>query len=250
VNTQVQFNDSGAFGGDAGMTYAKATDVLTVGGVTTGAINASSAVVNPGVLTVTGGGRIVTTGSSGTIAAVAGAGPAKLELQAAGTAGDASMMAFHRPGIFAAIFGLDTDNQWKVGGWSYGAVSYKILHEANSFVIDGSGNLNLGARIIYGTGYVQSGAVSGGYSYLASYSGALDFRTMQTFGVAAGSTITTMTALAGQICRILVNGNGLINLPSSVKWADGSPVWGTTSTIVSMWTDGGTFWATTTPYNT
>ncbi len=32
-NTQVQFNDSGAFGGDAGLTYNKATDVLTaVGG--------------------------------------------------------------------------------------------------------------------------------------------------------------------------------------------------------------------------
>lgn len=31
-NTQVQFNDSGAFGGDAGLTYNKTTDTLTVGG--------------------------------------------------------------------------------------------------------------------------------------------------------------------------------------------------------------------------
>ena len=30
--TQVQFNDAGAFGGDAGMTYAKATDTLTLAG--------------------------------------------------------------------------------------------------------------------------------------------------------------------------------------------------------------------------
>lgn len=29
--TQVQFNDAGAFGGDAGLTYAKATDTLTTG---------------------------------------------------------------------------------------------------------------------------------------------------------------------------------------------------------------------------
>jgi len=29
-NTQVQFNDGGAFGGDAGLTYNKTTDVLTV----------------------------------------------------------------------------------------------------------------------------------------------------------------------------------------------------------------------------
>lgn len=31
-DTYVQFNDGGSFGGDAGLTYAKATDVLTVGG--------------------------------------------------------------------------------------------------------------------------------------------------------------------------------------------------------------------------
>lgn len=39
-NTQVQFNDSSAFGGDAGMTYVKATDILTlVGGIVIGSSN-------------------------------------------------------------------------------------------------------------------------------------------------------------------------------------------------------------------
>lgn len=38
-NTQVQFNDGGSFGGDAGMTYNKTTDALTVAGsVTTAAL--------------------------------------------------------------------------------------------------------------------------------------------------------------------------------------------------------------------
>jgi hypothetical protein len=32
-DTQVQFNDAGSFGGDAGMTYNKTTDVLTVVGI-------------------------------------------------------------------------------------------------------------------------------------------------------------------------------------------------------------------------
>ena len=32
-NTQVQFNDSGAFGGDAGLTYDKTTDTLAVGAI-------------------------------------------------------------------------------------------------------------------------------------------------------------------------------------------------------------------------
>jgi hypothetical protein len=41
------------------------------------------------------------------------------------------MMPFHRPGAYAAFFGLDTDNAWKVGGWSMGATSYKLYHEGN-----------------------------------------------------------------------------------------------------------------------
>ena len=43
-DTQVQFNDAGAFGGDAGLTYNKTTDVLTAGGVNVSGLTASSAV--------------------------------------------------------------------------------------------------------------------------------------------------------------------------------------------------------------
>lgn len=42
-DTQVQFNDGGAFGGDAGLTYAKATDILSVvGGVKTAKVYPSA----------------------------------------------------------------------------------------------------------------------------------------------------------------------------------------------------------------
>jgi hypothetical protein len=34
---------------------------------------------------------------------------------------NAAFMSFHRAGAFAAYFGLDTDNQFAVGGWSSGA---------------------------------------------------------------------------------------------------------------------------------
>lgn len=37
-NTQVQFNDSGAFGGDAGLTYNKTTDALTLAGLLNGMV--------------------------------------------------------------------------------------------------------------------------------------------------------------------------------------------------------------------
>lgn len=47
-NTQVQFNDSSAFGGDAGLTYNKTTDVLSVtGGVVVGASGFVSIGTNP-----------------------------------------------------------------------------------------------------------------------------------------------------------------------------------------------------------
>ena len=34
---------------------------------------------------------------------------------------NAAFLAFHRPSLYAAYFGLDTDNQFAVGGWSAGA---------------------------------------------------------------------------------------------------------------------------------
>jgi hypothetical protein len=50
-NTQVQFNDSGAFGGDAGLTYNKATDTLTGKTVVTNNLTAT-ALATPGSITV------------------------------------------------------------------------------------------------------------------------------------------------------------------------------------------------------
>jgi hypothetical protein len=38
-------------------------------------------------------------------------------------------MSFLRDGQYGAHFGIDTDNQWKVGGWSMGANAYRVIHE-------------------------------------------------------------------------------------------------------------------------
>lgn len=53
-----------------------------------------------------------------------------LEIQA--TANSAAYISFHRPGIAGVHFGLDTNNQLSVGGWSLGNNSYKIFHEGNA----------------------------------------------------------------------------------------------------------------------
>jgi hypothetical protein len=38
-------------------------------------------------------------------------------------------MTFIRGNVFGAFFGIDTDNNFKVGGWSFGNAAYRILHE-------------------------------------------------------------------------------------------------------------------------
>jgi len=73
-------------------------------------------------------GQIIAAPSSGTIAASATA-TGGLQIIGAGTAGDAAYYSFHRPGSYAANFGLDTDNAFKVGGASMGANAYRVLHE-------------------------------------------------------------------------------------------------------------------------
>ena len=50
------------------------------------------------------------------------------EIEVRGDGAGAAMMTFHRPDAFAGYFGIDTDNVWKVGGWSHGANAYQIWH--------------------------------------------------------------------------------------------------------------------------
>ena len=51
-------------------------------------------------------------------------------LEARGDGGGA-FIGFHRPGQFATFFGIDVDNQLKIGGWSLGANAYRVWTELN-----------------------------------------------------------------------------------------------------------------------
>jgi hypothetical protein len=94
---------------------------MSLGGA--GALTVASDVSVGGALTVAGRTVINATSGGYTVASSAGNAPVEIAAAAAG----ASQIAFHRPGYYAANFGLDTDNQFKIGGWSMGAVSYRIL---------------------------------------------------------------------------------------------------------------------------
>jgi hypothetical protein len=47
---------------------------------------------------------------------------------------NSAFMYFNNTGKFAGYFGIGNDNNWRVGGWSMGAVSYRVVHEGLSAV--------------------------------------------------------------------------------------------------------------------
>jgi hypothetical protein len=79
-------------------------------------------------------GRLVSDNGGATgnnVIATSTTGLGEIEILNNGTG--AAMMSFHRSGSWAEYLGLDTDNKWKVGGWSAGANSYEIWTKRNSY---------------------------------------------------------------------------------------------------------------------
>lgn len=79
-------------------------------------------------------GLYVNSGAPPGIAAISSSGNGDNVALTIGNDGNTSasaVMQFHRQGSFAAYFGLDTDNQWAVGGRSMGPIRYRLWHEGN-----------------------------------------------------------------------------------------------------------------------
>ena len=70
-------------------------------------------------------------GNLGAIGAVSTDLTGSLQVTNEGNPAASAAMCFHRMGTFAAYFGLDTDNQFKVGGASMGLVSHTLWHSGN-----------------------------------------------------------------------------------------------------------------------
>jgi hypothetical protein len=88
-------------------------------------------------------------------------GPTALEVRASPGASDAAFMSFHRPGHFAAYFGLDSDNELKFGGWSHGATKYPIFHAGRTCQPNLDNTVNLGsASFRFGNVFAGSGVVN------------------------------------------------------------------------------------------
>lgn len=107
---------------------------------------------------------------------MAGQGGPMILAQSDGATMSAAMLTFHRPGIYAVNFGLDTDNKLKFGGWSAGTnVKYEIIHSGNI----GSQSVN------YATSANTSAACTGNSATATKLATA---RTITITGDASGST--------------------------------------------------------------
>lgn len=91
------------------------------------------------------------TGNLASIASDYNAGGAVIRSQDGG----AALLGFHVPTAGFVYFGLDSDLQWKIGGFSYGAQSHKLWHAGN----DGAGS-GLDADLLDGlqSAYAASGS--------------------------------------------------------------------------------------------
>jgi hypothetical protein len=136
-NTNITFPTAGTLTTTTG-TGATGTWGINITGSAATASTASTATtatnVSGGTVNATTGsftGKISGSGSlsSGSIGNPTG-GLGAIEIISAGGA-NASFIGFHRPGSWAAYFGLDSDNQFKIGGWSMGGVAYPLLHSNN-----------------------------------------------------------------------------------------------------------------------
>jgi hypothetical protein len=103
----------GATGKSVNGSAAVSWTLAELGAAATGTANTFS---GKQIVSATSGIMDTSTGSHG-----------QVEIQNA--ASGPAMIAFHRTGAYAAYFGLHTDNVWRVGGWSMGAVAHAIYHE-------------------------------------------------------------------------------------------------------------------------
>lgn len=172
--TDLALGGSGSFLGSNGTdvvwrTAAQTRSDLSLGTaalVNTGTSGGTVPLLNAGA---TWDGRVIWRDQAGSAMATATAGLGSFETQApTPSTGFGAFISFHRPSAFAAYLGIDSDNLWKVGGWSMGANAYRILHE---------------------------GLASGTFTGAFTWSGAQTFSSTATFnGPVLGGAVTTFTA--------------------------------------------------------
>jgi hypothetical protein len=96
-------------------------------------------------------------------------------LQAYSTGNNSAFMSFHRAGYYAVNMGLDSDNVFRIGGWSAGPNRLQLNLDSGAMSIVGAMSAPIYSGSVTGSSYggIRVDGTTGGYSgiYLASSSG-------------------------------------------------------------------------------
>jgi len=140
ADTQVQFNDGGVFGGDAGFAYNKTTDTVTVAGAVTASLGLSGSLTK-----LVDGTSYLIAGSNVTISSTSN-GPVTISSTQASPAGADTQVQFNDGGVFGGDDGLTfnkTTNDLKAAGFVSASLGFSgsltRLIDGTSYIIAGSG---------------------------------------------------------------------------------------------------------------
>jgi len=123
-------------------------------------------------------------------------------------------ITFIRDGLFGCYFGIDTDEALKVGGWSFGNVSYRILHEGMSNpLLNGVAAGSAVSQVASSNTLVQRN--SGGYVYANYFN-----TTANDIGSGVAGSVAVQTGGDGFIrwqttTNFFASNNQSIGLPSA-----------------------------------
>jgi len=200
--------------GNVAVSTVTSTEVGYLSGVTSGIQPQLNARVLLAGSAMTG--RLINSGDYGTFATI-GFNQGQIEVRSATAASNGAFIAFLRPALFGAYFGLDTDDKFKIGGWSLGA-SYNVHHDgvpiAGIVTVMGTNDMNLNLS--------------------NAFTRTVNANTEFTF-----SNIPSSRAIAWTLR--LTHTSGTLTFPASVKWSnDTPPVFSTGKThLIMFYTDNG-----------
>jgi hypothetical protein len=172
ANTQVQFNDSGSFGGDAGLVYNKTTNVLTV---TSGGVTLTSSPINKVTITPPATGSTLTIQDGFTLT----------------VSGNAT------------VSGTNTGDQTSVTGNAGTATALQTARNINGVAFDGTANITVTAAAGTLSGNTLASGVTA--SSLTSFGNSPLFVT-PTLGVASATSINGLTLTSSTGTLTVANG--------------------------------------------